>query len=251
VFRLWGSNFGFVTAITVNGVRILLLSVVLALGIAVVLTVVALRPRPGAEAPLPLEGRIYFALLGAGYMAVQLALLQRLSLIIGHPTTTLALVVATMLAGTGLGSAFAGLRSLRGMPAYVVSVPAVALCGLIVGFGGLGHLSQLSSLTASSLTCGGVAGVTGLALGVAFPTGIRLLAPSDLAVTQAWAVNGAFSVLGSVGGALGGLLLGSRGLVVAALPCYILAWLIVLSGERTPQRFSRAQSAPLPEISAA
>jgi hypothetical protein len=135
------------------------------------------------------------------------------------------------------------------MPALVLSIPPIVLCGLIIGFSGVGHLSQLSSLTASSLTCGSVAGVTGVALGVAFPTGIRLLAPSDLAVTQAWAVNGAFSVLGSVGGALGGLLLGSRGLVVAALPCYTLAWLIVLLSERAPLRVSRVQSRPLPEAS--
>jgi len=87
-------------------------------------------------------------------------------------------------------------------------------------------------VAATRLTCGGVAGLTGLVLGFAFPTGIRLIARSELAVTQAWAVNGAFSVLGSVGGALGGLLWGSRGLLLAALPCYIVACLIVASGEQ-------------------
>ncbi len=192
-------------------------------------------PCAGTWAPKPpyrAKGMLYFALIGVGYMAVQLALLQRLSLIIGHPTTTLALVVATMLAGTGVGSVLAGIPYIRARPAVTLSIPPLILGSLIVGFGHLAHLSQLSSVAATQLTCGGVAGLTGLVLGFAFPTGIRLIARSELAVTQAWAVNGAFSVLGSVGGALGGLLWGSRGLLLAALPCYIVACLIVSSSEQ-------------------
>ena len=232
VLRFSGAEFGFVSAITVNGVRILLISLMLALAVAALLTVTALRGHRAAEAPLPAKGLLYFALIGLGYMAVQLALLQRLSLIIGHPTTTLALVVATMLAGTGIGSVLAGIPDFRARPAVTLSIPPLILGSLIVGFGHLAHLSQLSSVAATRLTCGGVAGLTGLVLGFAFPTGIRLIARSELAVTQAWAVNGAFSVLGSVGGALGGLLWGSRGLLLAALPCYIVACLIVASGEQ-------------------
>jgi hypothetical protein len=186
-----------------------------------------------------------------GYMAVQLALLQRLSLILGHPITTLALVIATMLVGTGLGSALAGAQRLRAFPPWVLAVPPVVLGTLIIGFGYIGELSRLSSLTAAALACGGVAGVTGLALGVAFPTGIRLFARSDVAVTEAWALNGAFSVLGSVAGALGGLLLGSRGLLVAAMPCYVLAWMIVSLRARSPLQFGAAgEETPLRDLEA-
>jgi hypothetical protein len=227
-------DFGFISAITMNGVRVLLIAAVLALVAAVVLTAAAMRGGHGRGLGLPTRGMVYFALLGTGYMAVQLALLQRLSLIIGHPVATLALVIATMLLGTGLGSALAGLRGLRAVPGWTLTAPPVVLGALIIGFGHIGELSQLSSLTAASMACGSLAGLTGLALGVAFPTGIRLFGHSDIAVTQAWALNGAFSVLGSVTGALGGLLLGSRGLVAAAVPCYMLAWLLVLPGTRSP-----------------
>jgi hypothetical protein len=238
VFSFRADDFGFVSAITVNGVRILLIAVLLAVAVAIGLTTVAIRGRHGHGVPLPAHGRAYFALLGVGYMAIQLALLQRLSLILGHPVTTLALVIATMLVGTGLGSALAGVRRLRAVPGWVLAVPPVVLVILIIGFGHVGELSRLSSLTAAAVACGGVAGFTGLALGVAFPTGIRLFARSDVAVTEAWALNGAFSVLGSVAGALGGLLLGSRGLVAAAVPCYVLAWLIVRLRSRSGFRFA-------------
>jgi hypothetical protein len=227
VLRFGTAKFGYITAITVNGVRILLIAVVLAVAVAVVLTLAARGTRRGDGVPLPIHGKVYFALLGMGYMAVQLALLQRLSLILGHPVTTLALVIATMLVGTGLGSALAGKEGLREIPGWILAVPPVVLGSLILGFGLVGELSRLSSLWTAIVACGGLAALTGLALGVAFPTGIRLFAQSDVAVTQAWALNGAFSVLGSVAGALGGLLLGSRGLMAAAMPCYVLAWLIV------------------------
>jgi hypothetical protein len=245
VLRVWASDFGFVSAITVNGVRILLIALLLASTVAVGLTAVAVKGRRGAGIPLPVDGRVYFALLGMGYMAVQLALLQRLSLILGHPTTTLALVIATMLVGTGLGSALAGSRSLRDIPGWTLGVPPAVLTGLIIGFVHVGELSRFTSLSVGAMACGGVAGLTGVALGVAFPTGIRMFANSELAVTQAWALNGAFSVLGSVAGALGGLLLGSRGLLVAALPCYLLTWIMMLLNTRSALRAApRASEVP-------
>ena len=119
-------------------------------------------------------------------------------------------------------------------PEWILAIPPVVLGTLIIGFGHLGDVSRLPSLTIAAAVCGALTGVTGVALGVALPTGIRLFADSEVAVTQAWALNGAFSVLGSVAGALGGLLLGSRGLMLAALPCYLLAWMIVLLAERSP-----------------
>jgi hypothetical protein len=219
VLRFGSGDFGFISAVTVNGVRILLIAALLAVALAISLTALTLRGTYRDGVALPAYGRAYFALLGVGYMAVQLAVLQRLSVILGHPATALALVIATMLVGTGLGSALAGARWLRADPKWVLAVPPVWLATLIVGFGHLGAVSGLPSLTIAASVCGVLTGVTGVALGVALPTGIRLFAGSELAVTQAWALNGAFSVLGSVAGALGGLLLGSRGLMLAALPC--------------------------------
>jgi hypothetical protein len=238
VLRFRAGNFGFISAITINGVRILLIAALLAVALAITLTVLTLRGKHRNGLPLPASGRTYFALLGVGYMAVQLALLQRLSVILGHPATALALVIATMLVGTGVGSALAGARRLRASPEWILAIPPVVLGTLIIGFGHLGDVSRLPSLTIAAAVCGALTGATGVALGVALPTGIRLFADSELAVTQAWALNGAFSVLGSVAGALVGLLLGSRGLMLAALPCYLLAWMIVLLAERSPPAFA-------------
>jgi hypothetical protein len=227
VLRYGRADLGIIGTITVNGVRVLLAAAGLAIAAAVVLTILTNRTRHRGSAGLRAKGRWYFALLGVAYLAVQLALVQRLSLIIGHPTATLALVISTMLMGTGAGSALAGQARLRGMEARVLGIPAIMLMVLILVFSRVNTLNELPSLTLSALGAGGITGLTGMALGVAFPTGIRVFAGSDTAVAQAWALNGAFSVVGSVLAAIAGLMFGSRLLLASAIPLYALAWLLV------------------------
>jgi hypothetical protein len=227
VLRYGRADLGIIGTITVNGVRVLLAAAGLAIAAALVLTILTNRTRDRGTAGLRVRGGWYFALLGVAYLAVQLALVQRLSLIIGHPTATLALVISTMLMGTGAGSALAGHARLRGMEARVLGIPAITLSVLILVFSGFTTLSELPSLTLSALGAGGITGLTGMALGVAFPTGIRVFAGTDTAVAQAWALNGAFSVVGSVLAAIAGLMFGSRVLLAAAIPLYASAWLLV------------------------
>ena len=47
---------------------------------------------------------VYFACLGVGFIAVELALLQHLTLLLGHPIFTLSILLFTLLAAGGLGS---------------------------------------------------------------------------------------------------------------------------------------------------
>jgi len=207
-----------------NGVRILLLGVVLALLAAVSLLVLA-RPSGGRTgAPPSGGGRVFFAALGIGYMAVQLALHQRLSIILGHPTATLSLVVAAMLSGTGLGSALAGHRRLRSSPGTVLALPLLAAAGLGLAFPYLGWLSDAPTLAWTAAASGLLSIGTGVLLGVALPTGVRVFTSEERGVAEAWAINGAFSVAGSALAALTGLTVGSHGLALLALPCYAIAW---------------------------
>ena len=80
------------------------------------------RPRPRALRALPrlrqAEGRsgpgpyaasiVYFASLGVGFIAVELSLLQHLTLLLGHPIFTLSILLFTLLAAGGLGSRSSG-----------------------------------------------------------------------------------------------------------------------------------------------
>jgi hypothetical protein len=100
-----------------------------------------------------------------------------------------------------------------------------ALTILIILLSRVEVLEQIPSaiwVAALTTTVGG-------SLGVVLPTGIRAFAGSSTRVTEAWAVNGAFSILGSAVAALGGLAVGSRGLLMGALLCYGTAFLLLAS----------------------
>src|SRR5438874_9486521 len=67
----------------------------------------------------------YFACLGFGFISVELALLQNLTLLLGHPIFTLAILLFTLLAAGGLGSAVSPLVAPR------TACLAVAVLGAI------------------------------------------------------------------------------------------------------------------------
>jgi hypothetical protein len=157
---------------------------------------------------------------------VQIALHQRLAIVLGHPTPTLALVVAAMLLGTGLGSRAAAGGAARGAATLRLLYPPVAIGVLVTLFPYLGRLSADVSLGWTAAGAGALSLAMGAALGVALPIGVRRMAGTERRVAEAWAVNGAFSVAGATFGALAALLVGSQSLVALALPCYLAAFLL-------------------------
>ena len=70
----------------------------------------------GRRAPRPFPGRtrfgLFFAAIGLGYFAIEIALLQRFGLFLGHPNYALSVVLAALLVATGAG-ALASERILR------------------------------------------------------------------------------------------------------------------------------------------
>src|SRR5205085_1044972 len=50
----------------------------------------------------------YFLFIGAGYILIQVALIQKFVLFLGHPTYALTVIIFSMLVASGLGSFFSG-----------------------------------------------------------------------------------------------------------------------------------------------
>ena len=57
----------------------------------------------------------FFCCLGIGFMFLELGFIQRLSIYLGHPMYTLAVVLAGILIFTGIGSYYAGTRQSIGL----------------------------------------------------------------------------------------------------------------------------------------
>lgn len=91
---------------------------------------IATRRRPGGRRLPSALG--FFACLGLGYMLVELVIIQRTVLLLGHPTHSVSVTLATLLVGSGIGSLLTGRRRLRASPTKTVLAAAVAIAILVV-----------------------------------------------------------------------------------------------------------------------
>jgi hypothetical protein len=197
-------------------------SVVLA---AVLIVVpVALRARARRERGDPLPPLIaYFSAIGLGYMAAEIALIQQLTLLLGHPVYAVALVLAAILICSAAGSLWSDrlAPSRARLLGAVLAGAMMLLAGVLLG---IVHLLQPAPLAVR----GGVAIVllapVAAAMGVLFPLGLRGIAGSDSAgIAWAWAANGFASVVSVPLAALIAVEAGSRVLLLVAASAYVAA----------------------------
>jgi hypothetical protein len=185
------------------------------------------RALPSASAGL------YFAALGAGFMLVEVALVQRMHVVLGHPTYALVGVLAALLVASGAGSAVSArvVGSLRGVAAValVAAVLLAALPGAVIG--PLARATADASLPVRAAWTSGTAMAVGGVLGMLFPSGLRFV-PRASGVPVALAINGVASVLGSVAALVVSLLYGIHFTLWVAAAVYALAALCALDWSR-------------------
>ncbi len=163
----------------------------------------------------------YFAALGAGFMFVEIALMQKFVLFLGHPIYAVTVVLTSLLAFAGVGSLVAG-RFEAVTPARI-RVLAMFVVGLVV-LEALASSQLLPPLLAWPFAARVAAAVAllaplAVALGMPFPLGIRIVsARAPELVPWAWAVNGFLSVFSSIFCIVLAMSIGfTRVLLVAAL----------------------------------
>ncbi len=143
---------------------------------------------------------LYAALIGAGFMLIEIPLIQRFQLLLGHPILAIATVLGTLLFSSGIGSLisqrWAETRLTRRVTLAVCWIVALAIVyrwlvpPLITGL--LGAPIEQRILVAMGLTA-----LFGVGMGIPFPSLLRLAGDHREPVAMLWALNGAFSVLGS------------------------------------------------------
>jgi spermidine synthase len=180
------------------------------------------RPRRGWGAWLA-----YFAALGAGFMLLEVAVLQRFVLLLGHPVYSLTVTLFALLLGTGLGS----LLSRRVAPEAVRRVTlrallAAALLGALAAFS-LERLVDFGIAWPLALRIAAAVAAllpAGVLLGIALPGGMRLLdrAHPEI-VAWGWGMNGAFSVIGATAAIFVAMNWGFSITLVAGALTYLLA----------------------------
>jgi hypothetical protein len=143
---------------------------------------------------------IYFAMLGLGYLLVEIPLMQRFILYLGQPAYAMICVLFSLLFFSAIGSQvsqwFSPVISLTMLAILLVLMPSI--------------LAALFSATLTlpfnyrlAITILAIAPL-GLLMGMPFPGGIRWLTlrGDETAIPWAWGINGAMSVIAAVLAAL-------------------------------------------------
>jgi hypothetical protein len=176
---------------------------------------------------------VYFGALGAGFMLIEVSVLQRFVLLLGHPVYSLTVTLFSLLLGTGLGAAWSrgfDAASLRRTGAIgTLAVAAVALV-FIAGATPIVNWAIPFSRGSRMLVAAAMLVPIGVALGIPMPTGMRMLnarAPQMLA--WAWGINGALSVLGATLAIFIAMNWGFRAALLAAAATYLIALVALLS----------------------
>jgi hypothetical protein len=218
-----------------SGFLILVALLVLAVALSLLLILLPLAVRRQDFQSLSDSGSLslllYFALLGLGYLFVEMPLLQQFILFVGQPTYSFSLVLFSILSFSGLGSLAAARFPLRwSLPMLVLTTLAYPLL-----------LSRLFTLAIGWPLAWRVLvavlglGPVGFLLGQPMPEGIRLLqARAPQGIPWAWAVNGCASVLSSILAVLGAVTWGFSRVLAAGAFAYLLAWGIIAFRQSRP-----------------
>ena len=184
------------------------------------------RARPRGSAGVGLSASLsYFALIGIGFMLAEIGLLQRLSIVLGHPSYSLVVVLASLVAAAGVGSLLSDRLPLDRRPyCYVYPVVLVAVVASLA-FVMPAFAPQVAKwqLGARIAYAAGVSTAVGVALGIAFPAGMRIVRRGhDDETPWFWGINGIGGVLASSVALVIGLEWGLNSTFIVSAACYLL-----------------------------
>ncbi len=168
---------------------------------------------------------VYFLMLGAGFMLLEIGFLQKLILYLAHPIYAAAAVIAAFLVFSGLGSlATAWWRPRpRSIALAALAVAALGAC-YVLAFDGWLALSRSASLPVRFLIACATIAPLAFCMGQLFPAGLAAVGHDRPAlVPWVWAVNGFASVTATVACPLIAAEAGFSAVVLLAIGCYLLA----------------------------
>ncbi|HWP91584.1 MAG TPA: hypothetical protein VNN20_05260 [Thermodesulfobacteriota bacterium] len=174
---------------------------------------------------------IYFVALGLGFMLVEISILQKFILLLGHPIFTLSVILFSLLLSGGIGSYLSGrfeekaLLRRMGMVCLLIflisTIYALSLPFLIKIFLPFSIETRIAVTFILLFPLG-------LLMGMPFPLGIRVV--SNLLKTGVpfyWGLNGIMSVFGSIAAVIIGVGIGFTFTTLAGSLSYLIAALCV------------------------
>jgi hypothetical protein len=179
---------------------------------------------------------VYFGALGAGFMLIEVSVLQRFVLLLGHPVYSLTVTLFSLLLGTGTGAAWSqrfGAATLRRTCAVAIVVVALAALLFVAGIDPIVTWAIPMARSARIVVAAAVLLPIGIALGIPMPTGLRMLSHTrPQMIAWAWGINGALSVVGATLAIFIAMNWGFRVTLVTASAAYVVGAAAFLAATR-------------------
>jgi len=182
--------------------------------------------RDGLRVPRAFRFITYFVCLGLGYMFIEIALLQKFVLFLGHPVYSIAVILFAMLLFSGVGSLLAG--QLKASRKRIINTAVIAIVAFILIYTAtlhdifvafLGHHIILRCLISVLLVA-----PLAICMGMPYPTGLRTAGDIHPAlVAWAFGVNGSASVLSSILAVVFAMIGGFSAVFVLSIAIYVIA----------------------------
>ncbi len=185
---------------------------------------IKMQVRGGSRVWMPTLG--YVAFIGVGFMFIEVALVQKLALFLGHPAYSLTVTLFSILVFSGLGSLIvdrvAG-PSVRFVTRCLIGVVLIS----IFYAGGLQPLLerlQVPSLVGRATIAAALLAPGSMLMGMPFPSMVRRLGRDRRSlISWTWAVNGFASVIASIVAVMISMKWGFASTLLAGSLCYLLA----------------------------
>jgi len=179
---------------------------------------------------------LLFLMLGVGFMMIEISLIQRFILFLGQPVLSIAVLLFSLLVGTGTGSIFSGrLASSKIVQGITIACLSIAATLLIYTFLFPLIFNQLlgTNFAIRLVATFVIMFPLGFLMGFPFPSGIRLLKIMKMEnyIPWMWGINGVSSVLGSTMTIAVAISFGFTQALLIGAGCYFIAFLIFQKGK--------------------
>ena len=176
-----------------------------------------------ASRPFIRAGTAYFALIGLGFMFIEITLMQMMSMFLGHPVYGLGVVLFSMILSSGIGS-FCSERMPLASRAKILTWAMALMVYISLMAASIAPLMNTfieASFYVRVALCVGLIFPAGIMMGFAFPTGMHLTEKvSDKLTPWFWGINGAFGVVASAIAIVISISLGLPYTILVGAVCY-------------------------------
>ncbi len=176
---------------------------------------------------LTISTMLYFAMIGLGFMFLEVSLIQKSILLLENPSYSFAVILTAILISSGTGSYMSRQYPVLSSPFFVSFLAVLIFAYNYVYPFMLDHLVPRSLQTKILLLSLSVMPM-GFFMGIPFPTGLGLLGQRYTSlIPWAWAVNACFSILAPVLTVVIALTAGFHTVMLLSSAAYLIAFILL------------------------